>query len=231
MGRPPTRPWCFACVALLGVALVSLGGGQARADRYEATLVVRPTGTLGRVAEDVGGSAGSPVVASVYGGGLDVGLSYGLRNWLDVGLELGGAGFAQATYDPATVMISNRRHTGQIERTTRDAQLRAGATLRLGVAWVPTFYVGVGVGGRQKTAATMARDDQGTAVGLTPDDMTAGMSFDVVAATRIGFERRLDARWTVGLSAGASHSIGLGAPSLDTLSAGVSIACSWYPNL
>ena len=216
------------CVACVGV--VSLYGRKARADRYEATLVVRPTGTIGRVAEDVGGN-GSAVVASAYGGGLDVGLSYGLRNWLDFGVELGAAGFARATYDPATVMISSRPHTGQIERTTREAQLRAGATLRLGVAWIPVFYVGVGVGVRPQSAATMERDDQGTAVGLTPDDMSAGMSFDIVAATRIGFEHRFDSRWTAGLSLGASHAIGLGAPSLDILSAGVSVACSWYPNL
>jgi hypothetical protein len=210
----------------------------ARADRYEATLVVRPTGSFGRVAEAVGdrpGSAGprstarQTVVDSVSGGGLDVGLSYGLRNWLDVGGELGAAGFTRATYDPASVTIGGEPATGHVERTTRAVQLRAGATLRLGVAWVPVVYLGLGVGTRRRTAATIpVQDHQGQPVDLTPDHLTAGFTLDLVTAVRVGLEHRIDRRWTVGVDASASHTMGLGAATLDTLSGSVSLGYTWY---
>ena len=234
-GSRPTRPSrrsarSLARVVLIVGALVSLGADEARADRYEATLVVRPTGTIGRVAEDVG-SDGAPMVASVYGGGLDIGLSYGLRNWLDVGGELGAAGFTHATYDPAAVGLMGGALTGRVERTTRAAQLRAGATLRLGVGWVPVLYLGLGVGGRQRTDGTIVRDDRGHAYGVPADGMAAGVSLDVVMAGRAGLEHRLDRRWTVGVDASASHAIGIGSPSLDTVSASVSLSYTWYPNL
>jgi hypothetical protein len=215
---------------LIAGALVSLGAYEARADRYEATVVVRPTGTVGRVAEDVG-SDGSPMVASVYGGGLDVGLTYGLRNWLDVGGELGAAGFTHATYDPAAVGLMGNAITGRIERTTRAAQLRGGATLRLGIGWVPVLYLGLGVGGRQRTDGTIVRDNRGRPYGAPADGMAAGVSLDVVTAVRAGLEHRLDRRWTVGVDASASHAIGIGSPSLDTVSASVSLSYTWYPNL
>jgi hypothetical protein len=50
-----------------------------------------------------------------------------------VGAELGVAGFTQATYDAAKVTIMGVPTSGRVTRTTRLAQLHAGATLRLGV--------------------------------------------------------------------------------------------------
>lgn len=220
-------------------ATAAMTGAVAHADRYEATLVVRPTRTFGYAAEPVGDrpDSASPrsteqqdVVASVSGGGLDVGLSYGLRNWLDVGGELGVAGFTHATYEPAQVTIEGEPATGRVERTTRAVQLRAGATLRLGVAWVPVLSLGIGVGARRRTAATiLIHDPRGQPIELTPDDMTAGFSFDLVTALRVGFEHRIDPRWTIGVDASASHTMGLGTASLDTLSASVALAYTWYP--
>jgi hypothetical protein len=214
-----------------------IGTARVHADQYEAALSVRPAGAVGRVAEPVGAVAASgdraaaPVVASVYGGGLDVGLSYGLRDWLDVGAELDVVGFTQATYASANVTISGNPFMGRVERTTRAAQLHLGATLRLGVAWVPTCYLGVGLGARQRTAGTLGFDDQGARVLLTPDDMGAGMSLDVVTAARVGLEHRLDRRWTVGVDAGIRHAIGIGASSLDILAVNLSLAYTWYPTL
>lgn len=213
-------------------------GGVAHADRYEATLVVRPTASVGEVAEPVGDRAGSggpratgrqDVVDSVSGGGLDVGLSFGLRNWLDVGGELGVAGFTRAAYDPASVTIEGEPAMGHVERTTRAVQLRAGATLRLGTAWVPVLYLGLGVGTRRRTAATISLPDHlGQRVELTPDHMAAGFTLDLVAAVRVGFEHRITRRWTVGIDASAGHTVGLGASTLDTLSGSISLGYTWY---
>lgn len=219
--------------AARGAVLVAalLSADRAHADRYEAALAVRPAGAVARVAESVGmvGGTAAPVVTSVYGGGLDVGLSYGLRDWLDVGAELDVAGFTQASYAAANVTISGNPFMGRVERTTRAAQLHLGATLRLGVAWVPICYLGLGVGARQRSAGTLGFDDHGARVLLVPDDMTAGMSLDLVAAARLGLEHRLDRRWTVGVAAGASHAIGIGASSLDILAVNLSLGYAWYP--
>jgi hypothetical protein len=222
----------MARVAVVIAGLVSTA--RAHADRYEATLVIRPVGAVGRVTEPVGvtrvagGGDRSPVVASVYGGGLDVGLSYGLRDWLDVGAELDATSFAHATYDAANVTISNNPFMGHVERTTRAARLHLGATLRRGVAWVPSCYLGLGLGARQRTAATLLVADP-RAPDLTPDDLTASLSLDLVTAVRVGLAHRLDRRWTVGADAGASHAIGIGAPPLDTFSLTISLAYTWYP--
>lgn len=218
--------WWIGCAA---ASITCLLGRPAIADRYEATIVVRPSATVGRIVEDVGGNDQSAVTASVYGGGLDIGVSYGARNWLDVGVEVGGAGFGEASYDAATVMVSGSARTGRLERTSRAAHLRVGATLRGGVAWVPVLYMGIGVAGQQQTAATLMPSEQGIGDALAPDDMEEGISFDGVVAVRGGLEHRLNRHWTLGAHASVSHSLGIGAPPLDTFSTGISVACTWYP--
>ncbi|HEX8112186.1 MAG TPA: hypothetical protein VF516_30845, partial [Kofleriaceae bacterium] len=132
---------------LLLVGLLAPTGLQARgavADRYEATVSIRPIGSVGRFTEDVAGDARG-ATASTYGGGGELGLSYGVRNWLDLGAELAAAGFTRATYRDAIVTIMGIPATGRVTRTARLSQLRAGATFRLGLAWVPTVYVGAGL--------------------------------------------------------------------------------------
>lgn len=66
-----------------GVALLLCLAPAARADRYEATLAVRPTGGYARIAE-----TGADAAALVRSAGIAGGLSWGVRNWLDVGGEL-----------------------------------------------------------------------------------------------------------------------------------------------
>jgi hypothetical protein len=168
------------------------------------------------------------VDASVRGGGLDVGLAYGLRNWIDIDAELAAVAFTHGIYDPATVALFGSESTGRLERSTRAAQLRLGATLRGGVEWVPVLFVGLGLGVRQRTAATLMA---GNGRGLTPDGMTAGMTFDVTPTVRVGLEHRLGPRWTVGFDVSASHAFGIGSSSLEMVSASISLAYSWYPVL
>ena len=163
------------------------------------------------------------------GGGLEGGLSYGLRNWLDASVELGAVGFTHATYEPATVAISNNQFMGRVERATRIAQFRVGATVRLGVAWVPVLYLGVGLGARDRTAATLVQDGRHP-LAVTPDGMAAGLSLDVVTAARVGLEHRIGPRRTVGVDASASHALGIGTSSFEMVSVNLSLAYSWYPS-
>jgi hypothetical protein len=217
-------------VACASLVIASLGARQAAADRYEATLTLRPIAAIGRVTEDVGDRApGAPVVASTYGGGGEVGLAYGLRNWLDVGAELAAAELTMATYAASRVAVEGNDTIGRLTRRARFVQLRGGATFRFGVSWVPTVHLGLGLGARVPTAATLRYEGPGRTFELVPDGMSATASLDAVANVRVGLEHRLDRRWTVGLGAEAMHAIGLGEPPLDVFSAGVSLSFTWYP--
>ena len=212
---------------ILGFALLVVSSPVAFADRYEATVTVRPVAGVGLFSENIAPGGGSSA-ASTYGGGGEVSMAYGLRNWLDVGAEAIAAAFTKATYDSATVAVHGISTMGRVTRTTRIAQLRAGATLRLGVAWVPVVHLGFGLGARMPTAATL-RTDENARVDLTPDGMDAGMSVDLCVIARAGLEHRLDRRWSIGVSAEVAHTVGLAGLSADLLSAGVSLSYTWYP--
>jgi hypothetical protein len=203
---------------------------DAVADRYEATVVIRTIGAVGRATErvqDVG--SGDAVATAVYGGGGELGLSYGLRNWLDVGGEVVGAGFGQATYDPVSVPVTGSTAMGRLTRTTRILQLRGGATLRLGVGWVPILHLGLGLGARVLSAATLLDEEHAGSFDVTPDGMNASVAIDIVANARVGLEHRLDRRWTMGVTAEATHAMGFGTQPLDIASIGVSLSYTWYP--
>jgi hypothetical protein len=225
-----------ASLQATGIVLAAswLAARPASADRYEATVSVRPIGGIGRVTEDIAVSgsasmpASQPMTATAYAGGGELGVGYGLRNWLDLDLELVGERFTQAIYDSARVSLMGTPTTGHLARTTSIAQLRAGATLRGGVGWVPTLHLGVGVGGRSLTAATLG--DSGGA-DVTPDGMSASLSMDIVVLARAGIEHRLDRRWGVGVSVEASRAFGFGTSPIDAVSGGISLSYSWYPRV
>jgi hypothetical protein len=204
-----------ACVLAFVVAYP-----QARADRYEATVSVRPDGALARVDD-----AGVRAPAMVAGGGLSAGLSWGVRNWLDVGAELAALVLSKARYEGATADVAGTSQMGELSRTTRLAQLRGAATLRLGVGWVPTVRVVAGAGVRQRSAAHLV---VGPSI-VVPDGEEATFALDAVVGVRVGLDHRLTRRWSLGLSAGATAYIGIGAPSLQVFDAGLALAYTWYP--
>ncbi len=196
----------------------------ARADRFEAAIAVRPTGGYARVAE-----AGADVPATVRSAGLAGGLSWGVRNWLDLGGELAASALGEATYDRAMVTVDDSPMAGPLRRMTRTAQLRGVATLRLGVAWVPTVQLAIGAGARQRSSALLrGRSVQGETI-YVPDGQEAGVTLDLVAAVRVGIEHRLTPSWTVGLSVGASQAFGIGTPDLQLAEASFTLARVWYP--
>jgi hypothetical protein len=220
--------WIVAWIAIMG-GWPSTRARDARADRYEAAFTMRPIGAVGRIAQRARGVGDGDAFVSRNGGGGEVSFSYGVRNWLDVEGEVAGAGFAQAIYDPVTVLVAGSTVTGRLARTTRLVQLRAGATLRFGVGWVPTVHLGVGVGGRVLTAGMLHDEERAHTYDVTPDGMSGGVAIDVVACARIGLEHRLDRRWSVGLSAEASYAAGFGTPPLEVVAAGAAFSYTWYP--
>jgi hypothetical protein len=202
---------------------MSTSAAVARADRYEATFTLRPLGTMASISEK-----GAPTAAKVEGAGGVLAFSYGARNWLDLGGELLVATFAQASYDNATVMVTTTPRTGLVTRTSRLGQARLGATFRLGVAWVPTVFVGLGIGARLRGDETLVSDSHGP-LNIVPDGGAVSTSLDLTPTVRIGLERRLDRRWTLGLAAGGTYCIGIGAPAIAMADASISLAYTWYP--
>ena len=209
--------------AVVAIAL-AVGGASARADRYETTITVRPTAVVARV-----GEVGVDQPAQTRGGGASGGLSVGVRNWLDLGGEVAVTALAPSRYASAVVPVGGNPQQGELTRTSRMAQLRAVATLRFGVGWVPTIQLGLGAGARQRTAARLeAMTPQGTST-FTPDDGGAAIAFDLVAAARVGLDYRITRRWTIGVSIGGTECLGLGAPDLQLADATLAVAYTWYP--
>lgn len=208
---------------MVAFALI-ISGSRARADRYETTITVRPTAVVARVGEDGVGQR-----AQTRGGGVSGGLSVGVRNWLDLGGEVAVTALATSRYADAVVPVGGNRQQGELTRTSRMAQLRAVATLRFGVGWVPTIQFGLGAGVRQRTAAHLvAMTSQGSAT-FTPDDGGAAIALDLVAAARLGLDYRITPRWTIGVSVGGAECFALGAPDLQLADATLAVAYTWYP--
>lgn len=202
----------------VAVAIVVGWSGLARADQYEASVAIQPQGGLAWVREDGAGSA-----AQVFGGGAAVRVGYGMRDWLAIDAELGGIALGAATFEDVPVSIGGAPSRPEtITRTTRGARVLAGASLRLGVAWVPTFSVGVGAQLRMRGDATVTSTD------LVPVGREGEIAFDPLVAVRAGLDRRLNARWIVGVSIGAGRAFA--GPAIDTVDVNIAVSRYWYPN-
>ncbi len=210
-------------LVLGAAALAASLAAPARADRHEASIAVRPTAQLAWIAE-----RGTGARAVVPGAGLAGGLHVGVRNWLDLGGELAAGAFGGATYAPATLPIDGNPRSGVLSRHTRTLQLRGVATLRLGVGWVPTIQLAAGAGARQRSEAQLRTRASGAELVLVPDGEDAELALDLVAALRVGLDRRLTPRWTIGASVGAAHCLGIGTPDMQLADATFSLSYNWY---
>ena len=213
-------------LATCTAALVLVSAHPARADRYEATLVLRPTGGVARLAE-----AGTDEIVQVRSRGFAGGASWGMRHWLDLGGEIVAGYFDQASYQMATLPVSVTPLSGPLKRTSRIAQLRGVATVRLGVAWVPFLQLALGAGARHRTTALLYGPTTQGERWLIPDGQREEVSIDLVTGIRAGLERRLTVHWTAGVSAAVSQSFGIFTPDLQTADVTLSVAYTWYPLL
>jgi hypothetical protein len=220
--RTRHRGHCAAAAAVL--ALASLR--PAYADRYEATLAIRPTRGSARIWED-----GTAESVKVRGRGFAASVNLGMRDWLDLGGELVASWFDEASYQMATLPVSANPFSGPLKRRSNNAQLRGTATLRLGIGWVPFVQLALGLGARYRTTALLY---SGTAQGdrwLIPDGQREEVTLDLVTGVRAGLERRITVHWAAGVSAAVAHSFGVFRPDLQTSDVMLSLAYSWYPPL
>lgn len=207
-----------------GAALVPTWAQPAHADRYELTIGIRPTRGTARIDE-----SGTDERAEVRSRGLAGGASWGVRDWLDLGGELVVADFDEASYRMATLPVSVNPLSGPLKRSSRHAQLRGVATLRLGVAWVPFVQLALGAGARHRFTALLYGPTSQGERWLIPDGQRQEVTIDLVAGVRAGLERRLTPHWTAGVSAAAAQSIGLFTPDLQTTDVTLSLSYTWYP--
>jgi hypothetical protein len=202
-----------AC-ALAVVGVLALAGSvqSAVADRYEASVAVQPQAGTAWVSE-VGAHS-----ARVLGAGFALRATYGLRDWLAIETELGALALGQARFDGVTVSVGGSPPMIEtITRTTHTGRLAVGATLRMGVAWIPTLGLGMGI---QPTL----RGDAQVGSGLVPDGRDGGVALHPLGFVRAGLDRRLSARWVVGVAVRAAHD-----GSMATVDVGISFARHWYP--
>lgn len=210
----------------LAAATVALAPRSAHADRYEATLAVRPTWGSARISE-----AGTDEHVEVRSRGLAASAGLGVRDWLDLGGELALGYFDEASYQMATLPVSANPLSGPLKRTSSTAQLRGIATLRLGVAWVPFAQLALGLGARHRTTALLYGPTAQGYRWLVPDDQHEEVTLDVVTGIRAGLEHRIGVHWTAGVSAAVACSFGIFRPDLQTSDVTISFSYSWYPLL
>lgn len=203
-------------VALAIVAL-TLTATAASADRYEASVHFQPSVGVATV-----GEVSTTERVSVLSLGLGGRFTYGLRHWLAVEGELGITTLGTARFSDVPVTIQGgSAMTADIERTTRTGRVTAAATLRLGVAWIPTVTAGLGGQVRLQGDGRIAGTD------LIPDAHDGGAVADAVAFMRVGLDRRINRRLVVGVSIGASHAFV--SPAIDSVEVTLSASRFWYP--
>jgi hypothetical protein len=210
--------------ALTGAAVALASPRPAHADRYEATLAIRPTRGWARIWE-----AGTEERVNVRSRGFTASASLGARDWLDLGGELVLGYFDEASYQMAILPISANPLSGPLKRTSNTAQLRGVATFRLGVGWVPFVQLALGFGARYRTTALLYGPTTQGDRWLIPDGQQEEVTLDLVTGARAGLEHRITVHWAAGVSAAVAHSFGVFRPDLQTSDVTISLSYSWYP--
>ncbi len=208
-------------IARILPAVVTLAalGATAHADQDEASLEVHPTGGIARLGED-----DTDQVVTVPVAGLDVAATYGVRDWLALGAEVGFARTGAGRFNDVPISIGGiPAGTATIDRRANLVRASFGATLRLGVRIIPVVFVGIG------PTVRIRPDGADTSTGGVPDHHAAATSIDITAMARLGLDWRINRRWIAGLWAGGSIAVPIGAPSYQAAEAGLRIQYAWYP--
>lgn len=175
--------------ALVALVTAAVAPATVRADEYEAQWSARPFGGVAAVAEDGAGRQITPL------GGVSVGVTYGISNRLDLGGEILALRTTKSTFTGTMVIDGGRPYHGPLQRETASTLAMFGPTWRLGVSWVPVLTLAAGGGARFRSAGTFSD------LGLTLDDKRATTTFDLAGLARVGIERRVQRRLTLGLYA------------------------------
>lgn len=198
-------------------ALAALWPSIAAADAYETSVSVQPAAGAATVAD-----AGDPDVASgqtAIGGSFR--FTWATRDHLAWEVEAYG------------MMTGTLDHTGaEVGGSLRDFKRRmvaggldAGATLRLGVRFIPTATLAIGPQLRFHPEAPGFHPTTGLPVGPVESQLV----FDLAARASVGFDLRLSPRWIVGARASVRQALGLGDGSWRSFEGMIHLSRYWYP--
>jgi hypothetical protein len=217
--RGPLAMRSLVSLATLALAAVTLLARWAHADQYEAQWSVRPLAGLAEVRQD---GAAQSQRARIAGAAL--GVSYGVSDRLDLGLELWTLAAATTTFADTTLTVDRGNIvTGAFTRRSGSSLLLLGPTWRLGVAWVPVLTLAAGAGVRY-------RGDGGfRQLEVFPAAADRSVALDLAAMARIGLEHRVHRRITLGAYGAALASWGPSLPRFAHASVSIGISYVYYP--
>lgn len=208
-------------LALLSAAGLLLATASARADRAEAQWSARGVFGVARMRDESAQSAVAGLLS-----GLSLSAHYGLSNGLDLGAEVLALVGNEPTFPDARVFVDpGTPVSGNFTRRTTSALLLLGPTWRYGVAWVPVVSVTAGGGLRYREDGMFTRQH------YFPVAARAETSFDLAASGKVGLERRVTRRMTVGAYASALVAWSPSAPLLPATTFSVGLSYVHYPAL
>ena len=129
-------------------------------------------------------------------------------------LATGGAGFRDGHFAPT----GRPPVDGPYTIATQAVRLDAGATLRLGVAWIPIVCLAAGVQARRRGPPQLT-SQPGADTGRGAD-----YTADLIGSAAVGLDHRPHRRLVVGVALG-----GTGTSGFHTLELSVHAAYYWYP--
>ncbi len=213
-----------ACTGGALLVILGLWTGSARADRREASLHAQVVGGVATLGDgDANGTSSTPL------GGLAVRASYATHNlWqYDVALSLLGTG--EASF-PSTTFVPAERPavTGPYTISQQVTRLDGGLTFRLGVAWIPTARVALGVQGRRHGGPVVSNGMRQVS-GEADTGRSSEIGLDVIGAATVGLDHRINRRLIVGAAAGATVAVPLGGETFRSFEATLHASYYWYP--
>lgn len=112
----------------------------------------------------------------------------------------------------------------ELRQETSGVRATAGATARLGVAWIPTLTGFLGYQHRWLHERTL-RDR----VGVVTQPLSSQQANDLILGVGAGFDYRLNAHWIIGISVQVLHAFALDGSSFNSVEVPVMASYYWYP--
>jgi hypothetical protein len=200
-------------VRLLLLLATLLAPLVAAADAEEASLHAE----LGAGVLRVEDAAAAGHTADAGDARLAVRGTWGARDWLALDASLGLVAGLPARYAAVDVPVYGVR---SLEHHDLAAQLTAGATVRLGVRWIPTLGAFAGVAHRRLL---------GVVVGDNVATLDDRGSTELLVGASAGLDYRLDAHRVVGVAVRVTHAFSLDGRGFDAVEIPVSFGWYWYP--
>lgn len=211
-----------AALAFAALALTASLPTVARADEAELQWSARPMGGVATWREET--TSGHALAGAA---GTSLGVSFGLTHGLDLGAEVVALATTKAAFEGSTIVYDGSLPLGELgDRLLRQSVstlLMLGPTWRYGVDWVPVVTVAAGGGMRVRTEGTFEE------TGVRPMEKRVAKALDLAALGRVGLERRVTRRLTVGGYASFLSTWGPSAPWFGSASLGLGVSYVHYP--